>query len=143
MHVDSGREAVLPRPLHDVVVGAEIRRRDVREPESPLAVHAAEHGGGEVRLNTEKPLVFNWQPIFIKQDAHFLHKHLGERPLVNEFLNKGAGNRVPADAVLKLPRCHRIVDARGKVLRKVYGARDWDSRESRALLARTLGVSLD
>ena len=36
-----------------------------------------------------------------------------------------------------------LVDKDGKVVRKVYGAREWDSRESRALLARTLGVSLD
>ena len=36
-----------------------------------------------------------------------------------------------------------LVDARGKVLRKVYGARQWDSPESRALIAATLGVKLD
>ncbi len=36
-----------------------------------------------------------------------------------------------------------LVDAKGKVLRKVYGARDWASPENRALVARTLGVSLD
>jgi thiol-disulfide isomerase/thioredoxin len=36
-----------------------------------------------------------------------------------------------------------LVDARGKVLRKVYGARDWDGPEARALVARTLGVRLD
>jgi thiol-disulfide isomerase/thioredoxin len=36
-----------------------------------------------------------------------------------------------------------FVDARGKVLRKVYGAREWDSAENQALIARTLGVKLD
>jgi thiol-disulfide isomerase/thioredoxin len=36
-----------------------------------------------------------------------------------------------------------FVDAKGKVLRKEYGARDWDSRENRALIAKTLGVKLD
>ncbi|MGE0356400.1 MAG: TlpA family protein disulfide reductase [Burkholderiales bacterium] len=36
-----------------------------------------------------------------------------------------------------------LVDARGKVLRKVYGARDWTSPGNRALVARTLGVNLD
>jgi thiol-disulfide isomerase/thioredoxin len=36
-----------------------------------------------------------------------------------------------------------FVDARGKVLRKVYGAREWDSRENRALIAATLRVRLD
>lgn len=36
-----------------------------------------------------------------------------------------------------------LVDARGKVLKKVYGAREWDSPENKALLARTLGVRLD
>jgi len=36
-----------------------------------------------------------------------------------------------------------LVDGRGKVLRKVYGAREWDSPENKALIARTLGVKLD
>jgi hypothetical protein len=36
-----------------------------------------------------------------------------------------------------------LVDARGTVRRKVYGARDWDGPEARALIARTLGVKLD
>jgi hypothetical protein len=36
-----------------------------------------------------------------------------------------------------------LVDAKGKVLRKVYGAREWDSPENRALIAGTLGVKLD
>ncbi|MBL0142020.1 MAG: TlpA family protein disulfide reductase [Betaproteobacteria bacterium] len=36
-----------------------------------------------------------------------------------------------------------LVDARGKVLMKVYGARQWDSRENKALIAKTLGVKLD
>lgn len=36
-----------------------------------------------------------------------------------------------------------LVDAKGKVLRKVYGAREWDSPENKALLAKTLGVQLD
>jgi thiol-disulfide isomerase/thioredoxin len=36
-----------------------------------------------------------------------------------------------------------FVDRDGKVLRKVYGAREWDSRENKALIARTLGVKLD
>jgi thiol-disulfide isomerase/thioredoxin len=36
-----------------------------------------------------------------------------------------------------------LVDARGKVLKKVYGAREWDSAENKALVAKTLGVKLD
>ena len=36
-----------------------------------------------------------------------------------------------------------LVDAKGKVLRKVYGAREWDSPENKALIAGTLGVKLD
>jgi len=36
-----------------------------------------------------------------------------------------------------------LVDARGKVLRKVYGAREWDSPANKALIAATLGVKLD
>lgn len=36
-----------------------------------------------------------------------------------------------------------LVDARGKVLRKVYGAREWDAPENKALIAGTLGVKLD
>jgi thiol-disulfide isomerase/thioredoxin len=36
-----------------------------------------------------------------------------------------------------------LVDARGKVLKKVYGARLWDSPENKALIAATLGVKLD
>ncbi len=36
-----------------------------------------------------------------------------------------------------------LVDAQGRVLRKVYGAREWDSPENKALLAKTLGVKLD
>ena len=36
-----------------------------------------------------------------------------------------------------------LVDAKGRVLLKVYGAREWDSPENKALLAKTLGVRLD
>jgi thiol-disulfide isomerase/thioredoxin len=36
-----------------------------------------------------------------------------------------------------------LVDARGKVLLKVYGAREWDTAENKALIAKTLGVKLD
>jgi thiol-disulfide isomerase/thioredoxin len=36
-----------------------------------------------------------------------------------------------------------VVDAQGRVLAKFYGAKDWDSRESRALLAKLLKVRLD
>ncbi len=36
-----------------------------------------------------------------------------------------------------------LVDAKGKVLRKVYGAREWDSPENKALIAQTLKVKLD
>ena len=36
-----------------------------------------------------------------------------------------------------------IVLARGKVLAKVYGAREWDTTENKALIAKTLGVKLD
>lgn len=36
-----------------------------------------------------------------------------------------------------------LVDAKGKVLRKVYGAREWDTPENKALIAGTLGVKLD
>lgn len=36
-----------------------------------------------------------------------------------------------------------LVDARGKVLAKIYGAREWDNPRSKALLERTLGVKLD
>jgi thiol-disulfide isomerase/thioredoxin len=36
-----------------------------------------------------------------------------------------------------------LVDAKGKVLAKHYGAREWDSRENKALIAKTLGVTLE
>lgn len=36
-----------------------------------------------------------------------------------------------------------LVDAQGKVLRRIYGARQWDSTENKALIAATLGVKLD
>jgi hypothetical protein len=36
-----------------------------------------------------------------------------------------------------------LVDARGKVLLKVYGAREWDAPENKALIAKSLGVKLD
>lgn len=36
-----------------------------------------------------------------------------------------------------------LVDARGRVLKKLYGAREWDSAANRALIAATLGVRLD
>lgn len=36
-----------------------------------------------------------------------------------------------------------LVDARGKVLMKVYGGREWDSRENKVLVAKALGVKLD
>lgn len=36
-----------------------------------------------------------------------------------------------------------LVDARGKVLRKVYGSREWDSPESKALIASTFRIRLD
>jgi thiol-disulfide isomerase/thioredoxin len=36
-----------------------------------------------------------------------------------------------------------FVDAKGKVLAKVSGAREWDSPASAALISRTLGVKLD
>lgn len=36
-----------------------------------------------------------------------------------------------------------VVDAQGRVLGKFYGAKDWDSRESRALIAKLLKVRLD
>jgi thiol-disulfide isomerase/thioredoxin len=36
-----------------------------------------------------------------------------------------------------------FVDKDGKVLRKVYGAREWDSAANKALIATTLGVRLD
>jgi thiol-disulfide isomerase/thioredoxin len=36
-----------------------------------------------------------------------------------------------------------FVDAKGKVLRRIYGAREWDSPENKALIASTLKVRLD
>jgi thiol-disulfide isomerase/thioredoxin len=36
-----------------------------------------------------------------------------------------------------------FVDAKGKVLKRVYGAREWDSLANKALVAATLGVKLD
>jgi thiol-disulfide isomerase/thioredoxin len=36
-----------------------------------------------------------------------------------------------------------MVDAQGRVLAKFYGAKDWDSPESRALIAKLLKVRLD
>ena len=36
-----------------------------------------------------------------------------------------------------------MVDARGKVLGKFYGGREWDSPANKALVAKTLGVKLD
>ena len=36
-----------------------------------------------------------------------------------------------------------LVDAKGKVLAKFYGAREWDSRENKALIGQALGVKLD
>jgi hypothetical protein len=32
-----------------------------------------------------------------------------------------------------------LVDAQGRVLHKVYGAREWDSADSLALISRTFG----
>ncbi len=55
-----------------------------------------------------------------------------DRGLVLE--NMLGANRIPLTV---------LVDAKGKVLRKVYGAREWDSPENKALLAKTLGVQLD
>lgn len=36
-----------------------------------------------------------------------------------------------------------LVDKDGTVVRKVYGAREWDSRENKALIGQALGVKLD
>lgn len=36
-----------------------------------------------------------------------------------------------------------LVDKDGKVVRKVYGAREWDSRENKGLIGQALGVKLD
>lgn len=55
-----------------------------------------------------------------------------DRDLVLE--NMLGANRIPLTV---------LVDAKGKVLAKYYGAREWDSRENKALIARTLGVKLD
>jgi thiol-disulfide isomerase/thioredoxin len=35
-----------------------------------------------------------------------------------------------------------LVDAKGRIVKKVYGAREWDSRENLDLIAKTLGVAL-
>ena len=35
-----------------------------------------------------------------------------------------------------------LVDARGRVLAKFYGARDWDSPEAVALIAKAFGTKL-
>jgi len=35
-----------------------------------------------------------------------------------------------------------LVDARGRVVKKVYGARQWDSREMLELISKSLGVAL-
>jgi len=53
----------------------------------------------------------------------------------NLFLENMLGaNRLPLTV---------LVDAKGRVLKKVYGAREWDSPASKALLEKTLGVKLD
>ena len=35
-----------------------------------------------------------------------------------------------------------LVDAQGRVQAKIYGAKEWDSAASKALIAKTLGISL-
>jgi len=53
----------------------------------------------------------------------------------NLFLENMLGaNRLPLTV---------LVDAKGRVLKKVYGAREWDSPASKTLLEKTLGVKLD
>lgn len=35
-----------------------------------------------------------------------------------------------------------LVDAKGRVLSRTYGARDWDSAEARAMVAKTFGIGI-
>jgi hypothetical protein len=35
-----------------------------------------------------------------------------------------------------------LIDAQGKVLAKHYGARDWDSAETRQMIAKAFGLKL-
>ena len=35
-----------------------------------------------------------------------------------------------------------LVDARGKVVAKYYGAKDWDSPEARAVIGKAFGIRL-
>ena len=55
-----------------------------------------------------------------------------DRNLVLE--NMLGANRIPLTV---------LVDKDGRILRKVYGAREWDSPANKALVAATLGVKLD
>lgn len=62
------------------------------------------------------------------QQTHSTLSHFIDRRL--ELENMLGASRLPLTV---------LVDARGRVLRKVYGSREWDDPESLALIARTFG----
>jgi thiol-disulfide isomerase/thioredoxin len=59
--------------------------------------------------------------------AHFID----ERLLLENMLG---ANRLPLTV---------LVDARGRVVGKYYGAKDWDSAEARAAIGKALGIRMD
>jgi hypothetical protein len=59
--------------------------------------------------------------------SHFIDKRL-------ELENMLGANRLPLTV---------LVDARGRVVGKYYGAKDWDSPEARALIGKALGIRME
>lgn len=58
--------------------------------------------------------------------SHFIDNRL-------ELENMLGANRIPLTV---------LVDARGRVVGKYYGAKDWDSPEARALIGKAFGIQL-
>jgi thiol-disulfide isomerase/thioredoxin len=59
--------------------------------------------------------------------SHFIDKQL-------ELENMLGANRLPLTV---------LVDARGRVVGKYYGAKDWDSPEARAVIGKAFGISME
>jgi len=59
--------------------------------------------------------------------SHYIDKRL-------ELENMLGANRIPLTV---------LVDARGRVVGKYYGAKDWDSAEARALIGKAFGIGME
>lgn len=59
--------------------------------------------------------------------SHFIDKRL-------ELENMLGANRIPLTV---------LVDARGRVVGKYYGAKDWDGPEARALIGKAFGIPME